>query len=110
MLDKLTSTDFTPHLHATFQLSLGPSDQPHDPAAHGATLALELVEVEELGAEQAVGSPRGRSFSLIFRDPSGTYLPQRIYSIEHPTLGRLDIFLVPIGPDQGGMRYQAVFN
>jgi hypothetical protein len=110
MLDKLTSADFAPHLHETFQLSLGPWGQPHDPAAHGALLALELVEVEDLGVERAADVPRGRPFSLIFRQPAGAHLPQRIYSIEHPTLGRLDIFLVPIGPDQGGMRYQAVFN
>ena len=125
MLDKLTSADFAPHLHATFQLWLGLEGQPHertdreqpglvgrdhDSAAHGAPLALELIEVEDLGVERGATSPRGRPFSLIFRGPAGTYLPQRIYSIEHPTLGRLDLFLVPIGPGQGGMCYQVVFS
>ncbi|MFL5806986.1 MAG: DUF6916 family protein [Roseiflexaceae bacterium] len=110
MLDKLTSADFAPHLHETFLLSPGPWGQPHDPAAHGAPLALELIEVDDLGAEQAADPSMRRQFSLIFRQPAGAYLPQRIYSIEHPTLGRLDIFLVPIGPDRGGMRYQAVFT
>jgi len=109
MLDKLTSANFAPHLHEIFQLSLEPSDPAYDPAAHGA-LAIELVEVEALGAEPAADSPKRRPFSLVFREPAGTYLPQRIYSIEHPTLGRLDLFLVPIGPDQGGMLYQAVFT
>ena len=72
---------------------------------------LELVEVADLGAEGAAAAPsRRRPFSLIFRAPGGVYLPQRIYALEHPTLGRLMLFLVPLGPDQGGMRYQAVFS
>jgi hypothetical protein len=37
-------------------------------------------------------------------------LPQRIYRIEHATLGAFDLFLVPIGPDAQGLRYQAVFT
>jgi hypothetical protein len=36
-------------------------------------------------------------------------LPQAIYDLEHDALGHLDLFLVPIGPSQGGMRYQASF-
>ena len=110
MLDKLTSADFAPHLHATFLLSLGPWGQSHDPAVHGAALALELIEVADLGMEAAPNPARRRPFSLTFRQPEGAYLPQRIYSIEHAALGRLDLFLVPIGPDQGGMRYEAIFT
>jgi hypothetical protein len=36
-------------------------------------------------------------------------LPQHIYALEHTSLGKLELFLVPIGPDERGMRYQAVF-
>src|SRR5262245_53099009 len=110
MLNELTSADFAPHLHTTFQLSLGPWDQPHDPAAHGAMLALELIEITDLGTDAAVAPAQRRPFSLIFRQPEGAYLPQRIYSIEHAALGQLDLFLVPIGPDQRGMRYEAIFT
>ena len=110
MLDKLTSADFAPHLHATFYLSPGPWGQPHDPAAHGAALALELIEVADLGADSAAAPALRHPFSLIFRQPEGAYLPQRTSTIEHAALGRLDLFLVPIGPDQGGMRYQAIFT
>jgi hypothetical protein len=109
MLDKLTSADFAPHLHETFQLSLGPWGQPHDPALHGPLRALELAEVSDLSVASATDAARS-PFSLIFCEPTGAYLPQQIYSIEHPTLGRLDVFLVPLGPGHGGMRYQAVFS
>ena len=109
MLDKLTSADFAAHLHTTFQLSLRPWDQTHDVAAHGAALPLELIEVADLGADSAVAATQRRPFSLTFRHPDISYLPQRIYTLEHVALGRLDLFLVPIGPDQSGMRYQAIF-
>jgi hypothetical protein len=109
MLDKLTSEDFAPHLHQTFILSIEPEGQPHDPASHDAPHLLELIAVSDLG--DAVADPAlRRPFSLIFRDAAGGYLPQRIYAIEHPSLGGIEIFLVPIGPDQIGMRYQAIFT
>jgi uncharacterized protein DUF6916 len=34
----------------------------------------------------------------------------RIHRVEHEELGALDVFLVPIGPDQAGMCYEAVFG
>jgi hypothetical protein len=110
MLDKLTSADFAPHLHETFLLSLGPWGRPHDPSVHGPLRALELVEIEDLGTESAAEASGRQPFSLIFCELARAYLPQQIYSLEHPILGRLDIFLVPIGPDRRGMRYQAVFT
>jgi hypothetical protein len=36
--------------------------------------------------------------------------PQRIYRVEHEALDPLDLFLVPIGPRDGGMQYQAIFT
>lgn len=35
---------------------------------------------------------------------------QQIYQLSHPTLGELSLFVVPIGPEKGGMLYQVVFN
>jgi hypothetical protein len=41
-------------------------------------------------------------------------MPQAIYPLEHQALGRMEIFLVPIGPDprgkRKGMQYEAAFN
>ena len=98
MLEKLTPADFAKCLNEAFDLRL-----------ESATLALELITVDELGTD-APGGGRQQPFSLIFRGPEEPILPQRIYALEHATMGRLDIFLVPIGPDQDGMRYQAVFS
>jgi hypothetical protein len=37
-------------------------------------------------------------------------LEQRTYEVEHQDMGLFALFLVPIGPDDEGMRYEAVFN
>ena len=76
----------------------------------GVAIALELVEANSLTSRP--GAPRPEPFSLIFRGPQGRPLDQRIYPLEHDQLGRLDLFLVPIGPgsDGRGPYYQAIFN
>ena len=70
---------------------------------------LELVEATKLGAGR-----RGRRdpFSLIFRGPRDVVFPQRIYRLQADRLGTLDIFLVPVGPNEEGtgMLYQAIFT
>jgi hypothetical protein len=65
---------------------------------------VELIEAEPLGDN------RGRPFALLFRVEEGPTLPQKIYPLEHDRLGRLELFLVPVGPDEVGMRYEAVFS
>jgi hypothetical protein len=83
----LTVESFRPHLHEEFRLESHP---------------VELVEVTEIPRE-----PGGRApFSVVFHGGPTPPLPQRIYRIEHPDMGTMDLFLVPIGPD----RYEAVFT
>ena len=65
---------------------------------------VTLIEVKKLGNS----GPR-EQFSVIFRGGQGDHLQQRTYRMEHEQLGLMDLFLVPIGPADGGMLYQAVF-
>jgi hypothetical protein len=67
---------------------------------------VELIEVSE---GRAVHGSRTQ-FSLVFRGGPDPPLQQRIYCLEHEQLGALDLFLVPLGPDAAGQRYEAVFN
>jgi hypothetical protein len=60
-------------------------------------------------ADQA--SPAGRlAFSILFEGPLEPILPQRIYALDHPGLGRLELFLVPLQPEAGKTRYEAIFT
>lgn len=82
----------------TFNLALGDSDMP-----------LTLTEASPLPADPYPGMLR-EPFALIFRSSSPIVLPQRIYRLRNAALGALEIFLVPIGRDNRGAVYQAVFN
>ena len=77
-------------------------------AAAGESLALELVEVLPRAHHDPAAQRRG--FSLIFRGPAQPVMPQQIQRLAHAETGELEMFLVPIGPDQQGMRYEAVFG
>lgn len=98
MLESLTIADFAPRVGDRFRI---------DATEDGTGRDAELVEAAPVGE----AGPGGRvPFSLIFRDPGGVVLPQRIYRVDHPELGSLDIFLVPIGADAAGVRYEAIFT
>jgi hypothetical protein len=98
-LDALERADFAAHLGTTFHLR-GP-----DGATH------ELVLREASPHPHLPPAPgRRRGFSVVFRSASPAHLPQATYRLDHDALGALDVFLVPIGPLDGGMGYEAVFN
>ncbi len=100
MLESFTLADFTPRLGERFRLG-GDVDG-------RVVLDTELGEATQVGE---VGSAGGRApFSLVFRGPHHVVLQQRIYRVDHAELGTFDLFLVPIGPDRAGMRYQAIFT
>ncbi len=99
-LDQLTLDDFSSRVGESFVVDLGGE----------VTLRLELVSAEALGGSSAPGARRA-PFSLVFRSPGERrHVLQRTYPMEHAALGRLELFLVPIGTAPGGMRYEAVFT
>ena len=53
---------------------------------------------------------RAEPFSLILAGPLAPALPQASYRLNHPALGEIDIFLVPIARDATSMQYEATFN
>lgn len=61
-------------------------------------------------AEGPGASARNEQFSLTLRAPVDAPLEQRIYPLSHAELGRIELFLVPVGRDAAGVEYQAVFN
>ena len=49
-------------------------------------------------------------FSVIFQAPGDDNHGQHLFQARHPHLGEFPLFLVPIGPGEKGMRYEAVFT
>jgi hypothetical protein len=95
MLEELNSRVFSELLHTTFKMQVP-----------GATpLPLELFEVAERDH-----SPKVEQFSLFFRGPLTPCCPQGIYEVAHDKLGIFEVFVVPLGPESGGMTYQVAFN
>jgi hypothetical protein len=72
-------------------------------------LTTTLVEATNLREAQGAGQ-RSRQFSLVWRGPPGAVLPQRIYTVSHPALGAIELFLVSVGQDADGVRYEAIFT
>lgn len=68
---------------------------------------VELVEVTEL---QHHGGPREQPFSLLFRTPQDNQLSQRMYDVQHASLGEFALFLVPMQPDDEFNYFESIFN
>lgn len=91
MDDVLKSATFAENLHSFFRVEI-PDGQD-----------LELTEVTELS------TPQIEQFSILFAGPANPWLPQGTYALTHAAMGQLELFLVPLGPRDGRMIYQAIF-
>ncbi|AWK03647.1 hypothetical protein HYN56_05180 [Flavobacterium crocinum] len=71
-------------------------------------LDAELISVTEFNSY----SPLERNpFSIVFRtQQKNEYYEQGIFTIIHPEEGNLELFLTPLGFDEVGMKYEAVFS
>ena len=101
---ELASATFAPHVGDAFEL------QPPE----GPPFEVVLTSCEETpygSAEEWSDAIERVPFSLLFHaagaEQSG---PQGIYSVRHPDVGELELFIVPLGPDEQGMRYEAVIS
>lgn len=74
-----------------------------------AAMSVTLIEVKPLQAHPFPGRLR-EPFSLLFKSASPVILPQKLYKMKHPSIGSIDLFLVPVAQDAGAIVYQAVFN
>jgi Domain of unknown function (DUF6916) len=102
MLADLKRSHFAEHVHQAVRIRVGE-----------AALDAELAAVVPLG-ESGEGDVDAKGyrlpFSLLYRGPLTPVLPQRTYPVEHPGMGTLELFLVPVGPEDGAMCYEAVFT
>ena len=97
MLEDFTLETFAGRLGETFRVD-----------GDSGVVDLRLASAED--RHQGPAKPQGRApFSIVFVGPREPILPQRIYRFEHEGLGAFELFIVPIGPDESGMQYEAVF-
>ena len=76
-----------------------------------AELDLELAVVHR-APDNWGSSGKRKPFSLIFHGTLEHVLPSQIWPLEHEEIGRLEVFMVPVGPNQANdaMRYEVVFS
>ncbi len=67
----------------------------------------QIKQVDRLQQHSAEGR---QPFSVVFSANHSDAYAQNIYTIKHPEKGEQMLFLVPIGPDEAGMCYEAVFT
>jgi len=72
--------------------------------------AAEPVELEIVTVSDLQQSTRHSEFALEFRGPRDRFIGQGTFGFEHDDMGRFDLFIVPIGLDAAGYRYEAIFN
>jgi hypothetical protein len=109
-LETLTAEDFRGHQGTAFRMTGALQGGPP------VVIDTELADVTEYPAP-APGTPRA-PFAVVFHGPLQLVAPQGIYRVEHEQLGALELFIVPIGPDEPAapgqaptaMRYEAVFG
>jgi hypothetical protein len=100
VIESATSETFAPHVGTAFAAT----------TAAGDSLELELTGCEEQPGGAPEGAPRA-PFSLLFHDADASrYAPQQTLTLRHDQLGEFPLFVVPLGPDERGMRYQAVIS
>jgi hypothetical protein len=99
MLDAFTADTFTPRVGETFRFVV---DEKWE-------MLARLTSVSPWGDETAKARAR-QPFTLLFHAPREAHIPQDTYRVENENMEPFELFLVPVGTDDEGMRYEAVFT
>jgi len=99
MSDMQTEAEFSKHVNTKFRVQVE-APVPID-------LTLVSVTPRKIEPNEPDGMER---FSAMFMGPLEIFLPQQTYRVSHPEMGEFDIFLVALGQEPEGFRYEAVYN
>ena len=92
----LDSESFSRCLNTNFRIRSG----------HHRPISVKLIEVNHW----PVSKPGKECFSAVFVGSDGKRLGQDTYTVEHDSLGRFALFIVPSTNSTPGFYYEAVFN
>lgn len=95
MSENISRDSFAGQLNTKFHIHFTPEN----------IVETELTEVTELKK-----TPRSQSFSILFLAPINDPFIQGVYRMEHPELGSFELFIVPVGKNEKGIKYEALFN
>ncbi|MDX6207831.1 MAG: hypothetical protein QOE24_222 [Frankiales bacterium] len=69
-------------------------------------VSITLTDVRSGRSREGMRDP----FTLTFTGPPHLTLDQGIHPLTHPTMGLLELFLVPVARDESSMTYEAAFG
>ncbi len=98
-LSNLNVEDFSARIGDEFRIAVNDGDP--------VTLVLTAAEVQ---AAAETTDRTDSAFSVVFRGPLNSPLPQQIFEMEHPEMGTLPLFIVPVQQDEQGIYYEAIFT
>ena len=98
MADLYELSTYEPHVGDAFLLEF--ADHP--------PVELTLAEAAPGPWQRAEGGKI--AFRLEFSGPPQPLLEQRTYRMQHPALGAVDLFIVPLAQDAESTTYEAVVN
>ncbi|HEX6390540.1 MAG TPA: hypothetical protein VFZ89_13865 [Solirubrobacteraceae bacterium] len=103
MLEEFTNQTFDALLGQRFEVV----------PTHGHPFVMVLAECRRVGdmpPDDLGFAIRREPFCLLFYTGRDVVVPQQICRMRNRHLGEFSMFIVPVGPDQRGMRYEAVFT
>ena len=95
MSEQLNFEDFSKHVNTKFKVYRTDEE----------IFDAELVGVYDLRNDHVL-----QTFAVEFLLPREFGNEQRIHKIEHPELGTMELFIVPVEQRESGIRYEAIFN
>lgn len=79
------------------------------PFDDGTERSLTLSSATAMPVREFPGRLRD-PFDLRFTEKAETFLPQCAYHMFHPSMGSVEVFLVPIAGEGGEYTYQAIYT
>ena len=105
MSEEVTYQDFAEQLNTRFKIRFGEESATLEEEGRGrGETEMELVETVQRESDVSEG------FTLLFQGSDDVFLNQQIYAFSHDKLGDFELFIVPVGKDEKGYQYEAVFN
>jgi hypothetical protein len=95
----------------TFARCLNTEFSFNHPKISSATLRLiEVNDLTPLSGRRSAAATGRECFAAVFVGPESKSLRQETYTVNHGSLGKFEMFVVPIGNHREGRYYEAVFN